>query len=68
MGFALARQWCGEKEAAEFDEIRALREEIRRLEGLVEDTARWLDHNRHPVKAGMLREELCRRGGVGSEK
>ena len=35
-----------------------LQEEVDRLRTLVQESARWLNHNGHPVKAGLLRKEL----------
>jgi hypothetical protein len=40
--------------------VLALREEVDRLRNLVQETAWWLKHNGHPVKAGLLRKELGR--------
>jgi hypothetical protein len=60
---ALIREWCGQEAFREFEEVRALREEVDRLRGLVQDTARWLTYHGHPVKAGLLRKELGRTPG-----
>lgn len=57
---ALIRGWCGQEATAEFDQVRALREEVDRLRNLVQETAWWLRNNGHPVKAGLLRKELGR--------
>jgi hypothetical protein len=38
--------------------VLALRVEVDRLRNLVQETAWWLKHNGHPVKAGLLRKEL----------
>lgn len=56
--FALVREWCGRGTVEEFEEARALREEVDRLRALAEDTARWLRDSGHPVKAAALRREL----------
>lgn len=56
--FSLAREWCGEKDVAEFDEVTALREEVRRLRGLVESIAGWLREAGHPIKASLVLREL----------
>lgn len=61
--FALVREWCGEKDVAEFDEVTALREEVRRLRGLVESVARWLQEAGHPIKASLVLRELNDTGG-----
>ncbi|WP_353928557.1 hypothetical protein [Desulfofundulus kuznetsovii] len=58
--FALVREWCGEKALAEFNEVAELRKEIRRLQALIEATARWLKDAGHPVKASLLLKELRR--------
>ncbi len=57
---ALVREWCGQVASEEFDQVLALREEVDRLRGLVQETAWWLKNNGHPVKAGLLRRELGR--------
>ncbi len=57
---ALIREWCGQEASEEFDQVQALREEVDRLRNLVQETAWWLKHNGHPVKAGLLRKELGR--------
>jgi hypothetical protein len=56
--YALFREWCGQEASEEFDQVLALREEVDRLRNLVQQTARWLKHNGHPVKAGLLSKEL----------
>jgi hypothetical protein len=38
--------------------VLTLREEVDRLRTLVQEIAGWLNHNGHPVKAGLLRKEL----------
>ena len=58
--YALIREWCGQEGSEEFDQVLALREEVDRLRNLVQETAWWLKHNGHPVKAGLLRKELGR--------
>jgi hypothetical protein len=40
--------------------VLALREEVDRLRNLEQETACWLKHNGHSVKAGLLRKELGR--------
>jgi hypothetical protein len=57
---SLIREWCGREASDEFDEVLSLREEVDRLRNLVQETAWWLKHNGHPVKAGLLRKELGR--------
>jgi len=57
---ALIREWCGQEASEEFDQVLALREEVDRLRNLVQETAWWLKHNGHPVKAGLLRRGLGR--------
>lgn len=52
------REWCGQEASEEFDQVLALRDEVDRLRDLVRDTAWWLKNHGHPVKAGLLREEL----------
>ena len=42
----------------QFDQALALREEVDRLQALVEDTVRWLRLSGHPVKAALLAKEL----------
>ncbi|MDP9437809.1 MAG: hypothetical protein M3P49_03545 [Actinomycetota bacterium] len=39
-----------------------LRGEVDRLRGLVEDTARWLRHSGHPVKAALVLKQLDQPG------
>jgi hypothetical protein len=56
--FALIREWCGEEAVEEFDQVLALREEVDRLQVLVEDTVRWLRLSGHPVKAALLAKQL----------
>ncbi len=55
---SLNRQWCGQEASEEFDQVLALRGEVDRLRHLVQETAWWLKHNGHPVKAGLLRKEF----------
>jgi len=38
--------------------VLELRQKVDRLRGLVEDTARWLRHSGHPVKAALVLREL----------
>jgi hypothetical protein len=52
------REWCGEEAVEEFNQVLALREEVDRLQALVEDTVRWLHFSGHPVKAALLAKEL----------
>jgi hypothetical protein len=59
--FALIREWCGEQAVREFDRVLELREEVDRLRGLIEDTARWLRDSGHPVKAALVLKQLDRR-------
>jgi hypothetical protein len=54
----LIRGWCGQDASEEFDQVLTLREEVDRLRTLVQEIAGWLNHNGHPVKAGLLRKEL----------
>ena len=56
--FALIREWCGQEAVGEFDRVLELREEVDRLRGLVEDTARWLRDSGHPVKAALVLKQL----------
>ena len=56
--FALVREWCGEEVVEEFDQVLALREEMDRLQALVEDTVRWLRLSGPPLKAALLAKEL----------
>ena len=62
---ALIREWCGQQAPEEFDEVLALRDEVDRLRKLVRETAWWLKHRGHPVKAGLLRKELGRISETG---
>ncbi len=55
---ALIRRWCGQEASEEFDQVLTLQEEVDRLRTLVQEIARWLNHNGHPMKAGLLRKEL----------
>jgi hypothetical protein len=55
--FALIRRWCGQEAIDEFNQVLALREEVKRLRELVGTTAGWLRDARHPVKAGPLLKE-----------
>jgi hypothetical protein len=57
---AFIRRWCGQEADEEFDQVLALQGEVDRLRNLVQETAWWLKHNGHPVKAGLLRKELGR--------
>jgi hypothetical protein len=57
---AFIRRWCGQEAVEEFDQVLALQGEVDRLRNLVQETAWWLKHNGHPVKAGLLRKELGR--------
>ena len=57
---AFIRRWCGQEACEEFDQVLALREELDQLRTLVQQTAWWLKHNGHPVKASLLRKELGR--------
>jgi hypothetical protein len=57
---ALIRRWCGQEAREEYDQVLALRDEVDRLRNLVQETAWWLKHIGHPVKAGLLRKELGR--------
>lgn len=59
--FALIREWCGEQAVREFDRVLELRDEVDRLRGLIEDTARWLRDSGHPVKAALVLKQLDRR-------
>jgi hypothetical protein len=54
----LIRKWCGEEAVEQFDQVLALREEVDRLQALVEDTVRWLRFSGLPVKAALLAKEL----------
>jgi hypothetical protein len=58
--FAQIREWCGQEAVAEFDRVLELGEEVDCLRGLVEDTARWLRHSGHPVKAALVLKQLDR--------
>ena len=58
--FALVREWCGREAAEEFHEVIALRQEVDRLQSIVEDLARWLKDAGHPLKAALVRKELGR--------
>ncbi len=55
--FALIQGWCGQEAIDEFNQVLALREEVKRLREMVEATARWLRDAGHPVKAGLLLKE-----------
>lgn len=56
----LVKSWCSREDAEEFDQVRALREEVDRLRDLLVETSRWLGSHGHPVKAGLLRKQLAR--------
>jgi hypothetical protein len=59
---AVIRLRCAREACEEFDQMLVLRQEVDRLRNLIQDTARWLRNNGHPVKAGLVRKEL--RGSV----
>lgn len=54
----LIREWCGSEEAARYDEIAGLRDEIQRLRGLVEKAAKQLKDSHHPHWSRDLLKEL----------
>lgn len=58
--FAIVRGWCGQEAAEEFREVIALRQEVDRLQGIVNDLARWLKGAGHPLKAALVLKELGR--------
>lgn len=60
MVWELLCDWCGQGGHDAFDEREALRAEVLRLQGLVEDAARFLKSTDHPVKAAALRREMVR--------
>jgi hypothetical protein len=41
-----------------FDQVLALREEVDRLQRLLQETVRWLRYSGHPVKAALVSKEL----------
>jgi len=54
--FSLVREWCGEEQAAEIDEVNALREKVRKLRELIQSTAAWLkEQGQHRKAAWMLK-------------
>lgn len=55
--FALVRQWCG-VDHERFDELEALRKEVDRLAGLVEQAIKSLQEFGHTATARRLRDEL----------
>src|SRR3712207_1140336 len=56
--FTLISEWCGQDAVDEFDKVISLREEVERLHGLVEETARWLRTAGYLVKAARVLKEL----------
>lgn len=54
----MIREWCGQDAVEDYDEVTGLREEIRRLRGLIESTSEWLRNAGHPVKAAALLKEV----------
>ena len=56
---ALAREWCGEQAAQEYDELRV---EVMRLRRLIEDTADWINEHGNPQKAVTILKQLNRPG------
>lgn len=55
---SLVREWCGEEQVEEVNQVDALREEVRRLRDLVRSTAAWLKAQGHPVKAAWVLKQL----------
>lgn len=59
--FAIVRGWCGQEATEEFREVIALRQEVDRLQGIVNDLAsRWLKDAGHPQKTALVRKQLGR--------
>ena len=54
------RGWCGQEAADEFREVIALRQEVDRLQDIIENLASWLKNARHPQKAAQIRKQLGR--------
>lgn len=57
-GFDLLRAWCDSAVVERFDEVQALRVEVKRLRELVEQAARRLEGFNHPRIARHLRQAL----------
>lgn len=55
---ALIRQWCPEADWDEVDERLILREEVRRLRGLLESAIQTMESRRLKTEAALLRKEL----------
>ena len=55
--FALVRKWCGHQAVERFDELVALRKEVRRLHELLERGAERLEAAGHPEQAAWLRRQ-----------
>ena len=56
--FALIRSWCGETEVAKWDEAAALKAEVERLRGLVEEAITTLKWHNHPHLSRRLDRKL----------
>jgi hypothetical protein len=63
--FALVREWCDRPAVDRFDELVALRKEVRRLRELVTRAAERLEADGHPQQAAWLRRQAEGRGAAG---
>jgi hypothetical protein len=56
--FAIVIGWCGQEAAGEFREVIALRQEVDRLQGVVNNLANWLKDAGHPQKAALMLKDM----------